>query len=136
MMLYAKEIVTSQRVNAAIKKFASSQQRSSVNDGNSVISQWNVSDYEQFLLLWISETVSALNRRIKLDQLLESQVNALIPCACSFLLQRKEDFKSCVLHFSQMIETYHIMKEIKLTILSKCPCEKYRNYVTASHCAP
>lgn len=70
MMLYAKEIVTSERVLAAIRKFSSSQQQQRfTNDSNSnaVIPQWSSSDYDQLLLLWISETVSALNGRIRME---------------------------------------------------------------------
>lgn len=75
-MLYAKEVVTSERVFAAIRKFSSSQQQRFPNDSNSnaVIPQWSASDYDQLLLLWINETVSALNGRIK-RQIIETQVN-------------------------------------------------------------
>lgn len=79
MMLYAKEIVTSERVFAVIRKFSSSQQQRFLNDSNSnaVIPQWSASDYDQLLLVWISETVSALNGRIK-RQMLETKVNVQV----------------------------------------------------------
>ncbi len=69
MVLYAKEISTPDRVFAAIKKFNIPPQQRFNNDlnSNSVIHQWNISDYDQLLFLWISEAVSALNKRIKLS---------------------------------------------------------------------
>lgn len=69
MILYAKEIATPERIYAAIRKFSTPQQRFH-NDfnSNSVIQQWSVSDYDQLLLLWVSEAVSALNKRVKQSQ--------------------------------------------------------------------
>lgn len=73
MVLYAKEIATPDRIYAAIEKFNPSQRYPNDSNSTAVIQQKNINDYDQLLLLWISEGVSALNKRIK-QELAESQV--------------------------------------------------------------
>lgn len=65
MILYAKEVATPDRIFAAIEKFNTPQRFPNDLNSNSVIHQRNVTDYDQLLLLWIGEAVSALNKRIK-----------------------------------------------------------------------
>lgn len=79
MILFTKEIATPDRIFAAIKQFSISPVQRLHNDfnSNSVIQQqWNFSDYDQLLLFWISEAVSAFNKRVKQQQL-QSQVSIL-----------------------------------------------------------
>ena len=74
IVLYAKEIATPDRIHAAIEKLNSPQRYSDDPNCSTVIRQKHINDYDQLLLLWINESVSALNKRIK-QELSELQVS-------------------------------------------------------------